>query len=490
MSSRARSNSHDSAIGDSDDDELPDIREVINTRTQRSNHRNHTVEPSPFSTDDEYEDRPSRRRARASAAADVPIAAPELATETAVPLEGLDDDQKKVVRLVVQRRINTCVIGRAGTGKSTVIDTICREARKKELRVRLAAPSGTTALNIGGQTIHAFAGLGGKLNRGLKYYEQKAKTPRMKSRMSSTDILIVDEISMISNELLERLDKVMKAARSSSLPFGGVQLVLIGDPCQLPPVQPFEYCIQCGRKRADDRTGYYECETHGRVHIDDQWIWKAPAFVAVDFKFVELRVSHRQQEPEFQAILDKVYRGDDLSDGDIGLLENHDLEDGVVELFARKQEVNECNDDHFDDLIGTVVPFKCHDHYVWRKALHPDLKELTYKSGDGTLMHLGQHKYQSKLELKTGMPVMLLRNLDTDKGLVNGSQGIIIAWYKYTEKNLPRGTANPSDHDGDVESQRPASNQGDRPMYGSNMANLRLDQMKRFMERNLSLIHI
>jgi hypothetical protein len=75
---------------------------------------------------------------------------------------------------------------------------------------------------------------------------------------------------MVSSEQFQRLNVIMQAALSNDEPFGGVQLVLLGDPAQLPPVKLFEYCIDCGRKRADGKDDTFTCEVHGEIHIDEQ----------------------------------------------------------------------------------------------------------------------------------------------------------------------------------------------------------------------------
>ena len=139
---------------------------------------------------------------------------------------------------------NIFYTGAAGTGKSTVLRAMVYYLSRKSigderLVVEVASPTGITALKIGGKTIHMFAGWGLKAEKyPLKRLKRHACKRRNWIRLSAPDVLIIDEVSMVSNFKLTRLDHVMRSARHQEhLPFGGVQVIITGDFFQLPPVK-------------------------------------------------------------------------------------------------------------------------------------------------------------------------------------------------------------------------------------------------------------
>jgi len=159
-----------------------------------------------------------------------------------LPPAALDERQQEAVDLAVEQRLNLFLAGPAGCGKSTTLMEIRRKLREKRLRVACLALTGCAALAIGGLTLHSFAGIGAQMNKPLTWFIELGKAVA-RALLRDVDVLIIDEVSMLSSELLERFDAVMRSARSSDKPLGGGQTIFIGDFRQLPPVKPFEYCI-------------------------------------------------------------------------------------------------------------------------------------------------------------------------------------------------------------------------------------------------------
>lgn len=152
----------------------------------------------------------------------------------------LSDEQKEVLKLVVEQKKSVFFTGSAGTGKSVLLrETIkvLRDTYRREPdRVAVTASTGLAACNVGGVTLHSFAGIGlGKQDAPelVKKIKRNAKT---KQRWMRTKVLIVDEVSMVDGDLFDKLEAIARAIRNNGRPFGGIQLVITGDFFQLPPV--------------------------------------------------------------------------------------------------------------------------------------------------------------------------------------------------------------------------------------------------------------
>lgn len=133
---------------------------------------------------------------------------------------------------------NIVLTGPAGTGKSYTLHHMFSWAEKARKRCGITASTGLSAFLIGGRTIHSFLGIGlGKKPVDLTAQQVKHKNKPVYTKLLTLDILVIDEISMIDSELLDYISEFLKIVRNSELPFGGVQVVLCGDFCQLPPVE-------------------------------------------------------------------------------------------------------------------------------------------------------------------------------------------------------------------------------------------------------------
>ena len=155
----------------------------------------------------------------------------------------LSDEQKQVLDLVAEKRKSVFFTGSAGTGKSVLlrelIKTLRKQFQREPDRVAVTASTGLAACNIGGVTLHSFAGIGlGK--EGVPELVKKIKrNPKAKQRWMRTKILVIDEISMVDGDLFDKLEGIARAVRNNGRPFGGIQLVITGDFFQLPPVPDY-----------------------------------------------------------------------------------------------------------------------------------------------------------------------------------------------------------------------------------------------------------
>jgi ATP-dependent DNA helicase PIF1 len=155
----------------------------------------------------------------------------------------LSDEQKKVSKLVIEKKQSVFFTGSAGTGKSVLMRSIISDLRKMHIkdpdRVAVTASTGLAACNIGGVTLHSFSGIGLGKETADELVKKIQKNIKAKTRWLRTQILIIDEISMVDGELFDKLERIGRIIRKSGRPFGGIQLVVTGDFFQLPPVPEY-----------------------------------------------------------------------------------------------------------------------------------------------------------------------------------------------------------------------------------------------------------
>ncbi|GAB1731855.1 hypothetical protein NU195Hw_Modified_344t1 [Hortaea werneckii] len=383
-----------------------------------------------------------------------------------MPEPPLHPEQAEVVNTIADG-FNVFYTGSAGTGKSTVLKAFVRKLKDQGRKVDIIAPSGIAALNVGGMTIFAYAGWRpDSLKEPLQKLKQQAHGRSVRKRLCATDVLVIDEISMVERDLLVRLDTIMREIRPGwqptdergkfvaqtsphrrDMPFGGAQIVVTGDFCQLPPVKPFRTCIDCG---GDDLPGYHMqdardmmCKRCQRVYKDsEKWAFSSEAWANCDFRYFELKQIHRQSDKRFIDILNKCRYGQSLShDQQQLLLRPKPDPAGAVKLLPRKAEVESENRRNFASLPAQARRFECHDCFIWRNEEQtPELqKHRAPRYADrpnGPLLSLKDHRLEEAVELKQGMLVILLVNLDFKLGLVNGSQGKIIGWEAHSDAKV------------------------------------------------------
>ena len=209
------------------------------------------------------------------------------------PVTILSDTQMAAFNTIEHTNSNLLILGQAGTGKSTFVNYL-KSASKK--RIICACPTAVSALNIGGQTIHSLFQIQPRDFIMPQLLKLKAK-PR--NILTATDVLIIDEISMVAPDLLDAIDILARMARRNNAPFGGIQVVAIGDLFQLPPVI------------TRDAMEYYRAEyEHDNAYFFDANVYKRADFLRYDFDMV-----YRQSDAE---LLENLRR---LRHNDVGALE-------------------------------------------------------------------------------------------------------------------------------------------------------------------------
>ena len=155
----------------------------------------------------------------------------------------LSDEQKKVLALVLERSKSVFYTGSAGTGKSVLMREIIKALKAKYARepdrVAVTASTGLAACNVGGVTLHSFAGIGLGKEAIPDLVKKIKRNQKAKNRWMRTKVLIIDEISMVDGDLFDKLEGIARIIRNNGRPFGGIQLVITGDFFQLPPVPDY-----------------------------------------------------------------------------------------------------------------------------------------------------------------------------------------------------------------------------------------------------------
>ena len=152
----------------------------------------------------------------------------------------LSEEQRQILDMVTNRRQSVFFTGSAGTGKSVlmreIIKTLKATYKRETDRVAITASTGLAACNVGGVTLHSFAGIGLGKEAVPELVKKIKRNQKAKNRWLRTKILIIDEISMVDGDLFDKLEAIARTIRNNGRPFGGIQLVITGDFFQLPPV--------------------------------------------------------------------------------------------------------------------------------------------------------------------------------------------------------------------------------------------------------------
>lgn len=340
--------------------------------------------------------------------------------------ETLSAEQKYAFAKFAQGR-NVFTTGPGGTGKTRLIQFMVEYMNMHGKSHQVCAMTGCAAvlLNCKAKTIHSWSGI--KLGKGDPddIVRRVIRNRCTAKNWRSIEVLIVDEVSMMSNKMFDLLDRIGRAIRKSpTKPFGGIQLVFIGDFFQLPPIADYD----------DPTTGEF-CFQNPR--------WSA-TFKPEDC--VELKTFFRQTDPTYIGILQEIRQGR-ISEESIGHLERRVLRGGErpvcanglvpTKLFPVRNKVDFINETMYNKLEGEERVY--HLHITTNAVAHIDTgSPLTYEELERCreldkeqVSHevdalAGSMLSEKTVRLKVGSLVMCVVNLDVDRGICNGSQGVVI----------------------------------------------------------------
>lgn len=306
-------------------------------------------------------------------------------------------EEQLALQLIENTGVNLFLTGRAGTGKTTFLHRLVQKAPK---RMIVLAPTGIAAINAGGMTIHSFfqlpfapylpgSAFGGKAEYRFQFGAEKQKM------MRSLDLLVIDEVSMVRADLLDAIDDVLRRYRDRQRPFGGVQLLLIGDVQQLPPVYKTEEWTLLSR--------YY----------DSPYFFSSKALREAGFCTIELQHVYRQTDTCFLSMLNRI-RTRQL---DVGLIRELNARyrsetelsdcDGYIRLMTHNHQAQKVNKEKLEALSGSSFFFDATVSGVFPELFFPT---------------------EVRLELKEGAQVLFVKNdLNMPRRFVNGSIGRVVA---------------------------------------------------------------
>lgn len=302
------------------------------------------------------------------------------------------------LNLIQYTRQSVFLTGKAGTGKSTFLKYVCENTKKKHI---VLAPTGIAAINAGGSTLHSFFKLpfhpllpddpnfslkGGKLQSFLKYTSEHRKL------IKEVELVIIDEISMVRADIIDFIDKVLRVySHNMREPFGGKQLLLVGDVYQLEPVV-----------KSDER------EIIGRFY-PTPYFFSARVFDSIELVSVELTKVYRQSDKAFVSVLDHI-RTNTAGAADLQLLNTRydthieqSESDMYITLATRRDTVNFINEQKLAELPGEAT--------VLRGEIKGEFPESSLPT-------------QMELILKPGAQIIFIRN-DFEKRWVNGTLGTV-----------------------------------------------------------------
>ena len=296
-------------------------------------------------------------------------------------------EQQKAFEMIEKTNTSLFITGKAGTGKTTFIKGIQEKIKKNFL---VLAPTGIAALNVGGQTMHSFFGFPFEVigpNTGFEVSLDKRRT------LENTDTIIIDEASMVRADLVDGIDRFLRALTYSHLPFGGKQVVFVGDLFQLPPV------VKRGTADEDMLCALYGNGT--------PYFYKSFALKRMNLPKIEFQKVYRQQDEPFLSILNRMRIGENTQEDFEYLNQRVSRDDKVcdysVTLTAYNKIADNINDMRLDEI---------------------DSEEFSYEGEIEGRFKLQDAPVPAKLCLKVGAQVIFCRN-DYPRGVVNGTIAIV-----------------------------------------------------------------
>ena len=303
-------------------------------------------------------------------------------------MQQLSTEQQAVIKSLEDGK-NILVTGGAGTGKSFILNFI--KKKYSGIGLEVTASTGIASVNIGGSTIYSWAGIGLGNLPAQQIIENlfSARGSKARYRIKKTKILAIDEISMISANLLELLDTVFKAVRNSNLPMGGMQVLFFGDFLQLPPVnkggEEVSFCFSSS-------------------------VWKE-----LNLNNIILKQIFRQQDMKFIKILNNLRVGK--------------IDDEDKEVLKSRIKGDEESGDAIKPTILTTHNHKAesiNNEEMGKIKLPKQLYQAIYEGFVDKIEHLKKNCLaQDNLLLKINAQVMMIKNTYQKDGIINGSLGVV-----------------------------------------------------------------
>lgn len=313
--------------------------------------------------------------------------------------------QKKALEILASGA-NCLLTGEPGSGKSYTIGKFVDDCMARGKSVVITASTGIAATHVGGVTIHSWTGVGDLLHDidlGCPIDDdrirQVAEKPWIRNKISRMEVLVIDEVSMLSASLFDIFDRICRSARGmEDTPFGGLQVVLVGDLFQLPPVAK-----------------------HKDVKVD--FVFHAKAWKELELKKLVLTEQHRQSDGTFLDVLKGIRSGTSTQEH-FDIIKARQIKPerkDLPRLFAKNRQIDAFNDAELKRLPGTQKNFGME------------------QSGKDALIAMLKRNCLSPeiFKVKEGAVVMFTKN-DPDGFYVNGTLGVVIGYDKHTGDPIVR----------------------------------------------------
>ncbi len=316
---------------------------------------------------------------------------------------------------ILKTGANVFLTGEPGAGKTHAINEYVAYLRAHGVEPSICASTGIAATHIGGMTIHSWSGIGIKTHLDQYELDRIASSEHVVKRVKRTHVLIIDEISMLAAETLSMVDAVCREIRQSAEAFGGLQVIVVGDFFQLPPV------IREDASRRTHRDESYEepdvdslltNEESAPRFACDASVWKRARFLTC-----YLTEQHRQDDVEFLSLLSAMrsnaFGAKHMRHIESRKISHDDSPRGAPKLFSHNVDVDRVNDQMLAKLSGTKKVYEMSSQGV--AALVATLKKGCVSP--------------ETLELKTGAAVMFTKN-NLREGFMNGTLGVVMGFEK------------------------------------------------------------
>ena len=294
--------------------------------------------------------------------------------------------QQEAIEVMLSGK-NVFLTGEPGAGKTYTLNEFIRRAQAQDKRIAITASTGIAASHLGGTTIHSWSGLGIADQIHDADLDRMSYKPQIMERYNRCDILIIDEVSMLHGSRLDMVDRACRWIRNNEKPFGGLQVILVGDMFQLPPVT-----------RGSDETDY--------AHLSNAWR-------VAELTPCYLTEQHRQgADDELLTILREMRSGGVSVESQQKLASRkRPADEGITKLYTHNVDVDALNNEKLAELDGPQRSYT-----------------MTGKGKDWEIDKLKKNLLcPEKLYLKVGAEVMFVAN-DFEVGFVNGTRGRVIAF--------------------------------------------------------------
>lgn len=335
----------------------------------------------------------------------------------------LTEEFKNLFNKIEKTKSNLFITGKAGSGKSTLLEYFRQNTKKNYV---ICAPTGITAIKARGQTIHSFFKFPPRF-----VSKSDVKILRDRELLKKLDVLLIDETSMVRADILDAINESLKKNRSSKKPFGGVQVILLGDLLQLSPV-----------------VSSTEREVMDEFYPEGPYFFNAKSFNSKDFSIHELSKIFRQKNETFIDLLNKI-RIAKIEDKDLELInsrtqdQDYEPEKGVIVLSPRNAKVDHINQYKLNEIDSKLYEFDAEIKGTFKESEYPVEKKLKLKVGAQVMLTKNDNSLPQKWVNGT---LATIHEIEKDKIKID-IEGTVhdlgkVKWEKY-DYRLNKGMINP-----------------------------------------------